>query len=588
MFGLVNLKPSFWDKHRRIAAPGASEYLFNYRRIWRLSILLTGVVALVPLIFITLVDYNFTEHAMVSEWLLRTSRTVSNTRRAISFFLTERRSALDFIVHDNGAEVLSRPARLAAILENLKRSFGGGFVDLGLIDATGQQRAYVGPYGLKDKDYSGQPWFEQVIDRGVYTSDVFLGYRNVPHLVISVKQSLPDGSFDVLRSSIAIEPFEDLLSNLELGGLGDAFIINHQGILQTNSHYHGQVLEKIPLPVPEFSATTEVFEGKNPAGEAVFIGYRFIEDTPFILMIVKKKNELMKQWHKTRLELIIFLLVSVSFILAVIIGTVTFMVNKVYIADERRLMALHQMEYSNKMASIGRMAASVAHEINNPLAIINEKAGLIKDLFTIKKQYADDPKLRGLVDSTLNSVKRAGKITKRLLTFARNLEATIEPVNLGETIDEVLSFLSKEAEYRSLEIRVEVPPDIPIVESDRGKLEQIFLNIINNAFAAMCEGGHLSIAVNRAGPEAVEIKFRDDGCGIPREDLQRIFEPFFSTKTGQGGTGLGLSITYNLAREIGGHINVDSEMGQGTCFTVTLPVKPPQTKEGADACACYS
>ncbi|MFZ0724585.1 MAG: two-component sensor histidine kinase, partial [Desulfobacterales bacterium] len=157
MFGLSNLKPSFWEKQRHISAPGASEYLFNYRRIWRLSILLTGVVALVPLIFITLVDYNFTEHAMVSEWLLRTSRTVSNTRRAISFFLTERRSALDFIVHDNGAEVLSHPDRLASILENLKRSFGGGFVDLGLIDATGQQRTYVGPYGLKDKDYSGQP-----------------------------------------------------------------------------------------------------------------------------------------------------------------------------------------------------------------------------------------------------------------------------------------------------------------------------------------------------------------------------------------------------------------------------------------------
>jgi len=587
MFGLVNLKPSFWDKQMRVSAPGASDYLFNYRRIWRLSILLTGVVSLVPLIFITLVDYNFTEHAMVSEYLLRSSRTVSNTRRAISFFLTERRSALDFIVHDNGSEVLRNPERLSAILENLKRSFGGGFVDLGLVDSAGKQKTYVGPYGLKDKDYSGQPWFEQVIDRGVYTSDVFLGYRNVPHLVIAVKQSLPDGSFDVLRASIGIEPFEDLLSNLELGGLGDAFIINQKGILQTNSHYHGQVLEKIPLPVPEFSDTTQVLEGKNPAGEALFIGYRFIEDTPFILMIVKKKSELMKMWFKTRLELIIFLLVSVSFILAVIIGTVTFMVNKVYAADERRLMALHQMEYSNKMASIGRMAASVAHEINNPLAIINEKAGLVKDIFTIKKQYADDPKLYGQLDSILNSVKRAGKITKRLLTFARNLEATIEPVHLGEIIDEVLSFLNKEAEYRSLGIQVDVPDDIPVIESDRGKLEQIFLNIINNAFAAMCDGGHLSIQVNRAGAEAVAVKIQDNGCGIPKEDLQRIFEPFFSTKTSQGGTGLGLSITYNLTHEIGGQISVDSDIGKGTCFTITLPLKT-QSKEGADACACYS
>ena len=108
MFGLVNLKPPFWEKNVRMAAPGSSEYLFNYRRIWKDAILLTGIVALFPLIFITLVNYRFTGQAMGSELLLRTSRTVSNTQRAISFFLTERRSALEFIVHDNSAEVLQR------------------------------------------------------------------------------------------------------------------------------------------------------------------------------------------------------------------------------------------------------------------------------------------------------------------------------------------------------------------------------------------------------------------------------------------------------------------------------------------------
>ena len=393
-------------------------------------------------------------------------------------------------------------------------------------------------------------------------------------------QSRTDGSFVVLRATVDMELLTS--SRLRPGRLGDVFV-HQKGMLQTNSRHHGRVLDTLHHPDPD---SPQVLEGKNPR-RGVFIGYRFIDRTPFILMIVKKKSELMKMWFKTRLELIIFLLVSVSFILAVIIGTVTFMVNKVYAADERRLMALHQMEYSNKMASIGRMAASVAHEINNPLAIINEKAGLVKDIFTIKKQYADDPKLYSQLDSILNSVKRAGKITKRLLTFARNLEATIEPVHLGETIDEVLSFLNKEAEYRSIGIQVDVPADIPIIESDRGKLEQIFLNIINNAFAAMCDGGHLSIQVNRAGAEAVAVKIRDDGCGIPKEDLQRIFEPFFSTKTSQGGTGLGLSITYNLTHEIGGKINVDSDIGKGTCFTITLPLKT-QSKEGADACACYS
>jgi signal transduction histidine kinase len=264
---------------------------------------------------------------------------------------------------------------------------------------------------------------------------------------------------------------------------------------------------------------------------------------------------------------------------AAILVMVTYMVGKIHIADENRLMTLHQMEYSNKMASIGRMAANVAHEINNPLAIINEKAGLIQDLFTFKKQYTDDPKLTGLVASILVSVKRAGKITKRLLTFARNLEGTIETVQLEQVIGEVLSFLEKEAEYSNIQIRVDAAPDTPAIESDRGKLQQIFLNIINNAFAAMNNGGRLDIQIRADSPDQVKVQITDNGCGIPEDDLHNIFEPFFSTKISKGGTGLGLSITYNLTHDIGGDIEVASQVGQGTSFTVILPLKNNPPKE---------
>jgi two-component system NtrC family sensor kinase len=571
------LKPAFWNEAPD--APAGAPALFNYRRIWKQSVLLTGVVALVPLIFITMVDYQVTEHAIESEMLLRTSRIVSNTRRAISFFLTERRSALNFIVRDNSIEALTDADRLSNILNILKESFGGGFVDLGVIDASGRQRTYVGPYGLKGRDYSAQPWFSQVVERSVYISDVFLGYRQVPHLVIAVKKGLPDGSFCVLRASLGIDPFENLLANLELSGEGDAFIINQNGILQTNSRHRGRVLEKYSLPVPAYSSSTQVLEENDPDGQPLFIGYRFIEETPFILMIVKKKNELMKAWYQTRLELIVFLAGSVSIILAVILGTVTHMVRNIHLADQRRRVILHQMEYANKMASIGRMAASVAHEINNPLAIINEKAGLIGDLFKFTNRYAQDEKLQGLVQSILVSVKRAGKITKRLLTFARNLQATVEPVRLQDTIMEVMSFLTKEAEHRSIAVVVAVPEDTPVIETDRGKLEQIFLNIVNNAFGAMKDGGHLSIGAERTNARSVTVYFKDDGCGIPAEDLHRIFEPFFSTKLSRGGTGLGLSITYNLAREIGAVITVESEVGKGSCFSVKLPLNIKKQQE---------
>jgi signal transduction histidine kinase len=492
--------------------------------------------------------------------------------------LEERRAALRFIEEDNSCEVLHDPARLATILENLKKGFGG-FVDLGMIDATGKQRAYVGPYKLRGIDYSGQEWFKEVKSRGVYISDVFLGFRHVPHLVIAIKHTLPKAGCYVLRASLDTEKFKDLLSGLEMAGMGDAFIINHEGLLQTPSHSHGKVLDKISLPIPEYAPETRVFEWKKADGVPIIIGYRHITDTPFVLMVVKQKPLLMKPWYETRTKLTWFLAVSVSVILLVILGGGTYLVNKIYQADQRRLMILHQVEYASKMASLGRLAAGVAHEINNPLAIINEKAGYIQDLITYKKEYAEDRKLMELVESILSSVERCSTITRRLLSFARHVDVRVKTINLSETIEEVLSFLRKEAEYRSIALSVKVPQDIPPFESDRGRLQEIFLNLFNNAFAAMSDGGHLDITARREDENFVSVTITDDGCGMSEADLKRIFEPFFSTKKESGGTGLGLSITYGLVQEIGGSISVQSEVGKGTSFVVMLPLHMDKKEE---------
>lgn len=568
----IREKAASHENGRSMTKPAGSKYLFNYRRIWRVTVLLMGSVALLPLIIITVTDYKVTQQAIEREFLLRTTRIVSNNNRTISFFLSERKSALDFIVHENNFQALASGDRLEKILINLEKSFSGGFVDLGIIDDKGVQREYEGPYNLRGKDYSDQEWYKQVVENGIHISDVILGYRNVPHMVIAVKKDNPDGSFFILRSAIGIELFGNLLSNLELAGNGDAFMINHEGILQTGSKYYGSVLDKLPLDVPQYSPESKVYETGTMEGKELVIGYRFIDQSPFILMVVKDKKVLMKPWSSTRIQLILFLIFSITVISTVILGTATYLIRKMKIADEKRLSTFHQVEYANKMASIGRLAASVAHEINNPLAIINEKAGLIKDLFVIKEQYAHDEKLMGLVDSILRSVKRTGTITKRLLSFARNLQASIEPVNLKETIQEVLGFMDKEAQFRQINIILEVDEDIPVFESDRGKLQQIFLNLVNNAFAAVSDGGMIEIKAGIGENDQISVTVEDNGCGIARGDLKKIFEPFYSTKTGKGGTGLGLSITYNLIQEIGGKIHVSSELNKGTVFKISIPL----------------
>ena len=567
----TKLKPKFWDYVD--AAAGPFGHLFNFRRIWYLAVFLTVGVALVPLIAITAIDYQVTQKSIESEIALRTSRMASNTRRAVSFFLEERRAALDFIVRDNSFEELNDPERLQAVLKNLKSSFGG-FTDLGVIDPLGYQRIYAGPYSLEGVDYSQQAWYKEVLERSIHISDVFPGFRQVPHLIIAVKHQPVGGTHFVLRATLDTEQFNHLISHPEIAGGGDAFLINREGRLQTPSLWHGKVLDAISLPVSAFSPDTELIETKDGQGQPRLIGYASIEDTPFILMIVQNKNELMKRWYKTRLHLMGFLAGSITIILVVILGVATYLVNKIYLADKKRLTMLHQVEYSNKMATVGRLAAGVAHEINNPLAVINEKAGLIKDLFSMREEWAKDEKLMKTVNAVLSSVERCAKITRRLLGFMRNTGVTTEQINLGETIQEVLAFLGKEAEYRSFQVSVHMDEDVPQITSDRGRLQEIFLNVINNSFAAMQDGGHLEVTARRSRQGMVSVTIKDDGCGIPKADLERVFEPFFSTKAGKGGTGLGLSITSRLVQELDGDIRVESEVGKGTSFTIMLPIQP--------------
>jgi signal transduction histidine kinase len=169
-------------------------------------------------------------------------------------------------------------------------------------------------------------------------------------------------------------------------------------------------------------------------------------------------------------------------------------------------------------------------------------------------------------------------ITRRLLSFARQNDATTTRVNLHKIITEVLSFLGKEPEYRSITICIDIEEGVSDIVTDKGKLQQVLLNIIKNGFAAVEDGGHLWIKA-RMLEGAVEVTIQDDGCGIPQEDLVKIFEPFFTTKGGRGGTGLGLSITYGLISELGGAIRVASEKDKGTSFIITLPLKMATTKE---------
>ena len=543
-----------------------------YRTLRRTVVLATATVALVPLFITTIMNYVQYREALQAEAVQPMARLTLNTKRSLELFLSERRSVLTFLVHERSFADLCDEQALTRMISNLNRSLEvGAFVDLGVIDDAGNQPCYSGPYELAGRNYLDQDWFHEVARLGAYTSDVFLGYRNSPHFAIATKHDRDDGGFYMLRATIDADMLSEQILTAGLNPTDDVFLISRDGVLQSPSRRYGDILQPFPMPVPHYSPSVEDVEIVDSHGERVFMSSAYIENSPFILIHVKPAREAMGRWFSLRSELLGFLVVSTALIIGVILWGSGQLIRRMREADERRAALYHHMEYSNKLASIGRLAAGVAHEINNPLAIINEKAGLVLDLVAVGPESEHQQRLVAAVDSILRSVGRCKKVTHRLLGFARHMDVHNEPIDLENLLKEVLGFLEKEAEYRNLIVSFQVEEDLPMVNSDRGQLQQVFLNILNNAFAAVSEGGEIGIEIAREGADRVAVTVADNGVGIPQEHLERIFEPFFTTKQGSG-TGLGLSITYGIVKKLDGEIRVDSSAGAGTRFTVSLPV----------------
>jgi len=549
----------------------AAERGHSLRRSFLLILLL---ITMVPLSIMAGLSF-FQYRSLIQEETYNNARwTTENARLTIEAFLEKLQAAILVVSDAYSVEDLQNQKLLDQIFSRLKAEHKG-VMDLSLIGPDGVQMSYSGIYDLAGKDYTDSPWYSQALSRKVYVSEVFLGYRNVPHFVIAVSKKVAGNKgYWVLRASIDANTLDRFLSIVNTEVIDDIFLINEQRKLQSSSRYYGAGNHVIPLQIPPKKNGITLMRVQR-GNQTVIRATGFVRGTSWTL-VQDQERYFHKQYWKTFKDQL-FLIFSICLI---IVGAAAFMIadvmaNKIQQSDEEREIILKETEHTNKLASIGRLAAGVAHEINNPLAIINEKTGLMKDLL----QQADDcpfrDKFLAQLDSLEKAVARSRVITHRLLGFARRMEVTLESILIADVIRDVLGFLDKEAAYRNISIETYFEEEIPPVKSDRGQLQQIFLNIINNAIDAVNDGGEISISCQRVGKDAVQVDISDNGPGMSAEIKNNIFEPFFTTKTGKGksGTGLGLSITYGLMKKLGGKIAVHSKVGIGTTFSLTFPVQ---------------
>jgi two-component system, NtrC family, sensor kinase len=543
---------------------------FNKLRLKLIAISLA--FSFIPLFSLGLGLYNRFYETYTDKVYGNLRNLVENKKTTIDMFLSERVAQLSTLALTEAFADMSNDKYLEHVFSVLQLH-SKSFLDLQVIDQNGICVAYVGPYQLKGIDYGKEEWFGKAMAKGVHISDVFMGFRKYPHFNIAISRREGDKTW-VLRAAIDSDIFDSMVRSVHLGKSGDAFILNTAHVLQTKPRFGHEMFDTLDFPdIPRFPGTRA--EEFTTDGQTSLYAMTWLNMKDWLLVIKDDPREELVPLYRAR-WLLILLLAGGS--LLVIGGAVTIANSTVrqLIAAEREKATLDaSLTQSSKMAALGKLAAGVAHEVNNPLAIIMEKAGWMRDLLS-EEDIKASPNFQEFEDAVAKiefHVRRAKDVTHRLLGFARRMEPTQEDIDVNLLLDQTRSFLENEASFRGITFVSDYQKDLPRIESDTSQLQQVFLNILDNAIDAIDKNGSITVTT-RSHPEIgeVDIAIADTGKGIPREALEKIFDPFFTTKKVGEGTGLGLTISYSIIEKLGGRINVESAEGKGTTFHITLPV----------------
>ena len=491
--------------------------------------------------------------------------------KTFDLFLRERLANLANVINDpefprTGASESGLRAFLAELQE-----MSDAFVDLGVVDSRGDLAAYVGPVDYPELvNYRDQDWYRALLagDRQSVITEVYLGFRGRPHFTIAVKP-LRNDTGQVLRSTLSPEWLSNYLTTLEGASEVQAAVVNREGILQVTTAGSGELFRDSLFVPPTESNRGSVTGSAFPAQYA----YAWLSETPWALVVMSAPGQ--GAAGVAGLPGGTFMIMLAFFLLM----GVVILVRARFLAGQQVAVQRHEAELSGqlvqaaKLASVGELAAGIAHEINNPLAIIAEEAGLLKDSLDPELDEDDEEPLdlQEHVDIIHEAVFRCRDITRKLLTFVRQTDVRLELHHPHRILDDVLGgLLGNELSISGIEVVRQYDPSVPELVVDSNQMVQVFVNLVKNAMDAMADGGVLTVSTQNRG-DRTAIMVTDTGCGMTAEQLERAFLPFFTTKAAGKGTGLGLSVSCTIIQNLGGRCFAESTRGKGSIFTVELP-----------------
>ncbi len=546
-----------------------------YQELARKIKILILLISFFPMVLTTGVLYYrfnlaYTEkiHAHISEF-------VQKHRQNIDTFLGEKLANISYIASQFESGQQSPKEFLKKNLELLERGYGDVFTDMGLVDQNGIQVAYEGPYRLDNADYKTAQWFKEAMERPIYISDVFTGLRGYAHFIMAVKLKI-DGKNYILRATINFTKFNSMVEDIYIGKTGIAYILNAKGQLQTKADIKINPSFLPFLVEHQDNGETIITEREDVAGEKYLFFISALKNVNWIFVFRQDKSDAFFDLFKIKLLAGFIFIAACIAILLVAFKLPRNVVKLISSADAKSENMKMQVIESGKLASIGELAAGIAHEINNHVAIMVEEAGWIEDLLheddLIESKNLDE--FRRSLRQINTQGKRCKEITHKLLSFARKTDSTANDVQVNDCIREMVSLTSQMARYNNVSFETNLEDGIPFVRISPAELQQVILNLINNAIDAMEKsGGIIKIETKQSKLEknSLVIIIEDNGPGIPKDNLERIFDPFFTTKAVGKGTGLGLSICYGIVQKMGGKIDVTSQVGVGTRFRIWIP-----------------